>query len=502
MGSWYTKNESGKTLLVFEEQDELKEFDNVTLSMIRNNSIACMIPCSVSQMDDSRFIKFNITSRIAFTEFLERPTTFDIVSDLFINMSRSFLELRKYMITTSSLHLDVNWMYIDMSSRMAEFIAIPTVDEQNDIDVKRFFQDIVIDLDMGADSRYMGLILNLLKEKNFSLEGFIEGLERLRNSGAPAAANVNVPQAAAVQGGYQNVRTYPQAAAPAAAPAVNIPAQNPMAGTFQNQAPQVNIPPAVGKVNAAGAANMGAVNLGAAKLGNDKADKAGISNILGGLFGKKKGKAEAPKKVAVPQKTPAAPANPGFAIPGRENDFAAANVPVPQNIPAQQNIPVQQNVPTPAAAPQKVQVSKNITSNAQPAEPQQVPPVFDAGEGYVAPAAKLDADRETTQMMGEYTEENAPRLIRNKTHEIIEIEKDTFNLGKDPKELLDYVINDKRVSRRHASIICKDSSYFVVDRGSTNHTFLNGKQLVPNQEYPLHSGDSIRFGPEEFTFDL
>ena len=36
MGNWYSKNESGKSLLVFEESDESKEFDTVTLSMLKN----------------------------------------------------------------------------------------------------------------------------------------------------------------------------------------------------------------------------------------------------------------------------------------------------------------------------------------------------------------------------------------------------------------------------------------------------------------------------------
>lgn len=71
MGNWYSKNESGKSLLVFEENDETKEFDTVTLSMLINNEIACLVPCSFSQIDDTRYIKFNVSSKIDFQEFLD-----------------------------------------------------------------------------------------------------------------------------------------------------------------------------------------------------------------------------------------------------------------------------------------------------------------------------------------------------------------------------------------------------------------------------------------------
>ena len=36
-----------------------------------------------------------------------------------------------------------------------------------------------------------------------------------------------------------------------------------------------------------------------------------------------------------------------------------------------------------------------------------------------------------------------------------------------------------------------------MDRGSLNHTFLNGQNLTPNQEYRLQSGDEITFTAAE-----
>ena len=51
---------------------------------------------------------------------------------------------------------------------------------------------------------------------------------------------------------------------------------------------------------------------------------------------------------------------------------------------------------------------------------------------------------------------------------------------------------DKGVSHQHAEISCRDGVFFVEDMGSTNLTFLNGKQLPPRKPTEIKSGDRIR----------
>ncbi len=50
------------------------------------------------------------------------------------------------------------------------------------------------------------------------------------------------------------------------------------------------------------------------------------------------------------------------------------------------------------------------------------------------------------------------------------------------------------VSRKHAAIIYKDGSLQVVDRGSSNGTFLNGRRLIPGQPCLLRDGDELLLG--------
>ncbi|MCP4418146.1 MAG: FHA domain-containing protein [Chloroflexi bacterium] len=53
---------------------------------------------------------------------------------------------------------------------------------------------------------------------------------------------------------------------------------------------------------------------------------------------------------------------------------------------------------------------------------------------------------------------------------------------------------EKGVSRLHAKIQTVQESVVLIDLDSTNGTLLNNYRLPPQEPYPLHSGDEIRFG--------
>ena len=66
-------------------------------------------------------------------------------------------------------------------------------------------------------------------------------------------------------------------------------------------------------------------------------------------------------------------------------------------------------------------------------------------------------------------------------------------------EHLDYiVVNESTIGRRHALIEYKDYSYWIIDQGSINGTFVN-EELVKT-EVRLKHGDKIRLHRCEFDF--
>lgn len=70
------------------------------------------------------------------------------------------------------------------------------------------------------------------------------------------------------------------------------------------------------------------------------------------------------------------------------------------------------------------------------------------------------------------------------------------------RESADVLITDTTVSRRHAVIVLEAGKCFVEDKGSTNGTFLEGKQIQPNERIELTDGDEVKFGSAVLALNL
>lgn len=65
-----------------------------------------------------------------------------------------------------------------------------------------------------------------------------------------------------------------------------------------------------------------------------------------------------------------------------------------------------------------------------------------------------------------------------------------------------FVVNDSKVSSRHAEIRPEGDGYTITDLGSTNGTFVNEQRLAPNTPYRLNNGDRVRFGDTTFNYEV
>ncbi|MGB1800572.1 MAG: VWA domain-containing protein, partial [Gammaproteobacteria bacterium] len=70
--------------------------------------------------------------------------------------------------------------------------------------------------------------------------------------------------------------------------------------------------------------------------------------------------------------------------------------------------------------------------------------------------------------------------------------------GKDTEHLDYIVVNESTIGRRHALIEFKDYSYWIIDQGSINGTFVNGQSV--SSEVRLKHGDRIRLHKCDFEF--
>ena len=79
------------------------------------------------------------------------------------------------------------------------------------------------------------------------------------------------------------------------------------------------------------------------------------------------------------------------------------------------------------------------------------------------------------------------------------IDQPEWTMGKEDKNHC--VISENRaVSRKHAKILWKKETYYIMDLGSVNGTFVNGVEVEGENQIQLHHGDKIVLANEVFEF--
>ncbi len=73
------------------------------------------------------------------------------------------------------------------------------------------------------------------------------------------------------------------------------------------------------------------------------------------------------------------------------------------------------------------------------------------------------------------------------------VNKNVFLIGKDANNM-DFVVDDRSVSRHHATVFFENGSYFIMDNKSTNGTTMEGVALSPFEKAELYDGSIISLG--------
>lgn len=74
-----------------------------------------------------------------------------------------------------------------------------------------------------------------------------------------------------------------------------------------------------------------------------------------------------------------------------------------------------------------------------------------------------------------------------------------FLVGRQPG-VCELTVNDRLVSRKHFVLSGGGDTVYIKDLGTANGTYVNGKVLLPNQEFLIQEGSFIKIGTQEFKF--
>ena len=167
-----------------------------------------------------------------------------------------------------------------------------------------------------------------------------------------------------------------------------------------------------------------------------------------------------------------------------------------QQIPSQESVSVSSNTTVVNAenAPFATRAQSAAVTVAAP-----TPEVFEEDEEEEEATSLLTEESEGTKLVETHSKDY-PFLLRLNTYDRVEITKNLFTIGKEKSKVDCFISNNNAVSRVHANIIVKNNRFYIMDRKTTNGTFVNGARIQPGVEFEITHGDSIMLANEAFEF--
>lgn len=538
--------QGGKTYLVYQIQPE-DQIDTLGLGMIVNNKIEGIAPAIYNQMDNRKYLKYNISAKVPLKQFFMGTVNRQRLLSVMESILDGITAAEDYMLESAMLLLHPNYIFVDVSTGKAVLICVPTLERHKEnIDPGTFFKAIMFNtqFDQSENGDHIAKIISYLNStEQISITDFkqlIKGLmqETIKTSlpepsqtqflgkisVAPSYPGKEAPPVsggAVKQGQPLNSVPQMQGAGKPAGGLSGAVAGQPPAGMQQGKPPisqpaGMGMPPKQPSVDHAAAdAGFAIPGGGSAIPGNagkkDKKkkekkktkeavmkekppkEKKGFS-----LFGKKKKAAD-----------PVQQAGMGFAVPG--NPQAVAPMGNPQAVvpPVNVQASVQQARQTANAAavpPNGMPVHGNAPGEAATSgfgESQNRYAEVNIQMGRIGETTVLgNASMGQTVVLSGLNPDGKPnpRLTRVRNKEQVAIDKPVFRIGKE-RSYVDYFIGDNpAISRSHANIIIQQDGYYVEDMNSTNHTYVNDNIVVSGSQVKLEQGAKIRLGNEEFVF--
>ncbi len=156
---------------------------------------------------------------------------------------------------------------------------------------------------------------------------------------------------------------------------------------------------------------------------------------------------------------------------------------------------INEELQTPVSVPEfEQEVLKEEPSSVKIKSDENQRTIVDAEKTKIANISDSKGDR--TMILG--AETSSAKLdfkIGVIAGQVFDLQQSVFKIGRKQDNHL--IIDDKTVSSYHCEIHFDGKQYSILDKGSTNGTFVNGERV--NQQI-LHSGDTIKIGSNEGYF--
>lgn len=499
------ENQGANTFLVYSVGEE--GVDAVSLGMLTNNKIPGMARVLFMQMDKSKIIKYNVSSKITLKQYFSGVVNKAKLLGVFSGIVDTVLAAEDYMIDIKTIVMDSDYIFLDARTSELSLVCVPlsnsSVVYKNPVDL---FKEIMFstNFDQTENCDYVAKIINYVNSTQvFSYANFKMLIDSLHSFVQPFSASQfpqsHVQERRDVVQPVISTSVKSQPVVVESTVVNNTPVQPKI--TPPVEAPQEKVEEIPQNQEQGGEKEITMLQLlmhyskeNAEKYKAQKASKQPStekkSSNAGSLFSIP-GKATAAKAESKPRSQVVKSS--GFEIPGQKSTASQMS-----------SAPVTTN-----KGPATVQQEKQSAIDSMPIYQTQAAPKeqnMNFGETMVLGGGGYGETtllNETT-VLGQVPQQ--PKwnafIIRVRNSEKVIINKPVFRIGKE-RSYVDYFIGDNTaISRSHANIINRDDNFYIVDTNSTNHTYVDGLMLQNNVETKLTNGCKIRLANEDFEFKI
>lgn len=459
------------------EADEA--LDSMSMGMIENNHIKGIIPFHYLQLDDNRFLKYNISSQVSLAKYFSGVVNRRHLLSVMKGVASVVLNAAEYMLEPGSFVWDKDYIFVDAKTDEVYLICLPIESEgkNGNINLEQFFRQLLLSVqfDQTENCDYVARLLGFFNANaHFSLREFAGMLDSIEDGRGDSTYR---NQAVSESGHRTPFQQAPQMTQP----------QQTSKSPQMSQSQQMSQPSQMPQTPASAESSMQTPLPEPEK----KKEKKGFS-----LFGDRKKSEE--KKAEKEKTEKAKQEKPRFGGPA---GFGGMKIPGVDSVP-----PQSASAEQPAAGGQ-VLSGQQATSGGQTAvaqrstadlQPKQTP--------YAASAYEVSANDDDRTEIAESEETEIadnggayawlelisavqpgamPRIDLNFDRDFWVIGRISSDTKKPDIAFPEYF---KRIGRQHARIERRGNEFYIVDLGSVNHTLLDGQILVPNQAYQLSEG--------------
>lgn len=542
------ENQGAETMLVW-KLEEGEHLDSLAKGMLQGNEINGILKPAFMQRDRDQYLKYPVTSKITLDDYLNGEVERENLLNILLSLAGAEKELTEYMLDPEKLVLDPSYIFVDIRRKAVGMIYIPVDEFSQTMSIRDFLTGLISHTRFKEDGdlSYVAKLLTFLNQQEpwgvDALELYIRNLlaERIAVSQPQAASGAAVkPEAFEKYPAQQSASKLEQpmlskleqpviaqsaqeldfqpgqnsvhqlvhqfVQKPASAqpePRIKLPSDVPLP---LQKAPQADVPnmaipevpmvlPSVNEkkkkdkhlidlfVKPAKEKKEPSMQEKKEKKSEKKADNRSEKK---GLFGRKKKVEEKPMVV------------PEIAIPGGIPEISQRN-----------------REDAGVAASQ----FRNEDNHFFREEIKETPPIAKE-EGLIPFSGQGSSEEEATVIMGGNDQYEATvilggekqkrnnvnqradiaRIIRKRTGQSMIIDQGVLRIGSEGSFVDFYIADNPAIGACHAEITKKNQEWYLTDRNSANHTYLNGSQISPMQAVRLSSGDRIQLANEEFEF--